>query len=139
MSPKKGNKSNTSNYKGSLEDRCERKCPSYFKTKDYRANNLTAPVNEILCYISTETSKSESHEKIFLNTCDKNRSSNENPQRHLVTARQLKVLYTRCSLCCQTGNMAVGKFLYTEMINKQENKIQSEAKNYTLFLSPLQI
>ena len=37
------------------------------------------------------------------------------------------------------NNMAVEKSLYTEMINKQENKIQSEAKNYTLFLSPLQI
>ena len=95
---KKGSKVARQITKGTSRIDRQRKYRSYFKTKDYRAVNLTAPVNEIFCYISTETSTLESHEKIFLNTCDQNRSSNENPQRHLLIARQLKVLYTRCSL-----------------------------------------
>ena len=88
MSPKKGIKSNTSN-KGNLEDRSWAEMPQLFQNQRLQGKQSYSSSQWNPLLHNTETSKSESHEKICLNSCHKNRSSNENPQRHLLTARQL--------------------------------------------------
>ena len=126
MSPKKGSKVTRPFTKVTSRVERQRKCRSYFITKDCRTASYSSSQGNSLLHKYWDFYIKESPENLFEHVWQKLFVQWESTRWTPFVNRASVESFIHSLFTLFSNNMAIGKSLHTEIIDKQEKKIQSK-------------